>query len=195
LYGKKLHIFSALVLLGDNRIKLEAYEIINNKRVRKKMPEFVILALLGLSTNIHNKRELYKLYKLLIELDKKDFITQKFSEFFFIYAFSTIDKLEIVKFFQKYDFISNNYVSYGFIYALAFVTNSKVLFEELLKISSKYKDDFRMQKAILEVADSWNLESRELSLKYLKLKDNYENSQKCVVEHIDFNNKKNLTAA
>jgi hypothetical protein len=132
----------------------------------KKMPEFMILALFGLALSTETKEHLKELYIILNQIDSQEYPTQKFSEFFLIQAFVSLDKREVLAFFEAFSPEKFTSVGYALIYALQALPASKEIHSVLVGIQEKYPSDHLLLISILRIGYAWKIHSEGLVLKY-----------------------------
>jgi hypothetical protein len=166
MYRTKLYIFSSLVLFSDIQGRPLFHSIINNMKKRKKMPEFIILALFGLALSSERKEDLSELYSILEYIDEEEYPTQKFSEFFFIQAFISLEENEIIHFLNDFRPKKLMFVSYGLIYALQQIPVNSKIYHILLQLYDSYKDDPSLLVAILRLQYRWKIKDDRLILHY-----------------------------
>ena len=164
-YFQKMHIFSILSLLSNKKVENLSYEIINSKRLNINIPEFIIIPLLGLSTNIENGKDLYRFYEYLSELDRSKYFTHNFTEFLFVSAFENLTTKDLENFIDKYKILSSkSEVVYGFIYALYSKEPSRELYQKITsEYSILYANDYRMVRIIYDLGEYWGIDSKLIS--------------------------------
>ncbi len=169
LYEYRLFVFSSIAFLGDDRVDKIAYDIINDKKIRNYVPEFITLALLSLAIKINNHKKLYKFYNLLIEIDKKEHITHNLAEFLFINSFNSLKELnrELVIFIDKYKFLSNhNCITHGFIDALYSIPSNKLIYNKIKEQLPLYKKDYTTLKLVVKLGKYWDLKCPNIESNY-----------------------------
>jgi len=166
MYRTKLYVFSSLVLLSDTKGRTLFFSVINNAHKRKEMPEFITLALFGLSLSTETKEHLAELYEILESIDKEEYPSQKFSEFFLIQAYLSLDKKEILNFFKTFEPQKLTSVCYALVYALQQLPGSLEMYHMLLAFYKRYKDDPLLLVAILRVQYYWKIKDESLILAY-----------------------------
>jgi hypothetical protein len=164
-YRNKLYLFSTLVLFADARIEDECQMLIKNKKLHKKMPEFRILSIFGIALSAQTKEDLYELYILLSQMDEEEYLTQKFSEFFFIQAYVSVKEEEIEGFLKIFKPEKFGFISYALIYALQSLPSSHKVYMELLNFHNNYTSDDALIVAILRVQSIWKIKNEDLLLK------------------------------
>ena len=160
LYEYRLFVFPAIAFLGDNRINKISFDIINSKKIRNNVPEFITLALLSLAIKIKNHKELYDFYNLLIKIDKEEYLTQNFAELLFINSFNSLENInkELILFIKKYKILSNNNcITYGFIRALYFIPRNKAIYNKIKEQLPLYKRQYSILKLIFKLGIYWNI--------------------------------------
>jgi len=164
MYRSKLYIFASLVLFSDVRGRVLYHSVINNAHKRTNMPEFMILALFGLALSTEKKEHLLELYAILEQMDGSEYPTQKFSEFFLIQAFVSLDERELLHFFEMFSPEKFTSVGYALIYALQSLPVSKEIHSVLLDIYGKYSFDALLLVSILRLEYAWKLKDERLVL-------------------------------
>jgi hypothetical protein len=166
MYRTKLYIFSSLVLFSDTQGRVLFHSVINNMKKRKEMPEFIVLALFGLALSTEKKEHLVELYEILEQIDEEEYPTQKFSEFFFIQAFISLEEGEIIHFLKEFRPKKLTFVSYGLVYALQPLPANLKIYHALLQLHNIYKDDSSLLVAIIRTQYTWKIKDDRLILKY-----------------------------
>jgi len=166
MYRTKLYIFSSLVLLADTKGRTLFLSVINNPHKRKEMPEFITLALFGLSLSTVTKEHLVELYEILERIDQEEYPSQKFAEFFFIQAYLSMQEEEILDFLSAFEPEKFSYVCYALLYALQPLPPNPEIFRILKRLHQKYQSDPLLLVAVLRVQYQWKLKDEGLILSY-----------------------------
>jgi len=164
IYRTKLYLFSSLVLLSDVQGRELFFSVLNNQHKRKEMPEFITLALFGLSLSTETEEHLAELYEILKDIDQEEYPSQKFSEFFLIQAYLSLDEDKILHFFETLHPEKFTSVGYALIYALQQLPANQEIYHTLLKLYRNYKDDHLLLVAVLRLQYHWKIADEQLLL-------------------------------
>jgi hypothetical protein len=159
----QLYLFSSLVLFAD----VKGRELFLSMFVNPKnddIPEFKTLALFGLAISTKNKEHLMELYEILEKMDKEEFLTQKFSEFFLIQAYISLGEDKIADFLNTWKPKTFNSVCCALIYALQTLPSSPKIYQALLKLNKEYNESLLLI-ATLRIQAHWKIKNSDLLLK------------------------------
>lgn len=161
----KIYMFSRLILFSDTRVRVLCFDILNQSQ-KKIAPEFTILALFGLALCTEKKDDLEILHKILTTIDKEGFFMQKFSEFFFAYAYISLHENQILDFIETFEIKNLSYIDYALIYAFRSISSSEKIYYALLARHKKYPDDDFFTISLIQLQFAWNIQEKYLILKF-----------------------------